>query len=85
MEGKEGGEGGKKGKSKWGGKKGGRKSNKKGGRERNRRELTTVYLTSPEPSKNCYNLFTLHSIKKTLTPLESSQLSRCGETLPVKC
>jgi len=25
---------------------------------------TIVYLISPEPSKNCYNLSTLHSIKK---------------------
>ena len=28
-----------------------------------------VYLTSPEPSKNCYNLLILHPILKTLTPL----------------
>ena len=44
-------------------------------------EAITVYLTSPEPSKNCYNLFTLHPIKKTLTPLESSQLSHSGDIL----
>ena len=25
-------------------------------------KVAIVYLTSPEPSKNCYNLFTLHPI-----------------------
>jgi len=42
---------------------------------------TIVYLTSPEPSKNCYNLFTLHPIEKMLTPLESSQPFRSGDIL----
>ena len=28
-----------------------------------------VFLTSPEPSKNCYNFLILQPILKTLTPL----------------
>ena len=43
--------------------------------------FTKVYLTSPEPSKTCYNLYTSHPIYNTLTPLESSQLSRSGNIL----
>ena len=55
MQGKEGGEGRKKGKSEWGGKKGGRKSNKKGGRERNRRELTSHNAQYSWPEKFTHN------------------------------
>ena len=34
-----------------------------------------IYLTLPGPLKNCCNFFILCPIVKTLTPLESSQLS----------
>ena len=43
-----------------------------------------VYLTSPEPSKNCYNfliVITFLFYIQTLTPLESSQLSRSDDIL----
>ena len=44
-------------------------------------KITKVYLTSPEPSKNCHNLFIVHPISKTLTLLESSQLSASDDIL----
>ena len=28
------------------------------------KSFTIVYLSSPEPSKNCHNLFTLHPLKE---------------------
>ena len=55
-----------------------------------RTSLPKVYLTSPEPSRICYNFLILHPIIKTLTPLESSQFSALmisftkHETLPVQ-
>ena len=36
---------------------------------KNAKHSPKVYLTSPEPSKNCYNFLILHPILKTLTPL----------------
>ena len=40
-----------------------------------------VYLTSPEPLKNCRNFFILHPNLKTLPPLESTHLSRSDDIL----
>ena len=37
--------------------------------------LNTVFVSLMYRSKNCHNFFILHPIVKTLTPLESSQLS----------
>ena len=43
--------------------------------------VSIVYLTSPEPLKNCHNFFILHPILKTLPPLESTHLSRSDDIL----